>query len=238
MSHFQNEGKSSFAEAVRTIRTGIMLSAMDSDSSVIMVTSSLPGEGKTTLSTNLSHALGHMKNTLLLDADMRRPMVGKAHEREKEHPGLSSFMMHEATFEECTVRSKSSQLSVMHAGVVPPNPLELLGSNRFRQAIEEFRRQFDYIVIDCAPALAVSDALVLSRLVDHVIYLVKADSTPHQAAEEGIHRMRRVDAPLLGVVLNRVTSRGRGYYYYGKYHRYGYHGYDYPEYYGSDKKDA
>ena len=243
MSRFKDAGKSPFAEAVRTIRTGIMLSAMDSDSTVIMVTSSVPGEGKTTLSTNLSHALGHMKNTLLLDADMRRPMVGKAHDRDREHPGLSAYMTHEASFEECTLRSDSSQLSIMHAGSVPPNPLELLGSNRFQQVIDDFRRKFDYIVIDCAPALAVSDALVLSRMVDHVIYVIKADSTPYQAAQEGVHRLRRVNAPMLGVVLNRVTSRGRGYYYYGKYHRYGYrgygyHDYQYPEYYGSDTKGS
>lgn len=227
--------KSAFSEAIRTVRSGVLLSGIDHrGASVIMVTSSLPGEGKTTLSTNLAYALGHMRPTLLIDADMRRPMVGKAHDHARSSPGLSSFMVHDSSFEESTIRAEGSDLTIMHAGALPPNPLELLGSNRFEQVVEEFRGRFAHIVLDCAPALAVSDAQVLSRLVDHVLYVIKADSTPHQAAIEGVQRMRRADAPLLGVVLNQITSGGRGYYY-GKYYRYGYYRAPYyPQYYGQE----
>ncbi|MFT5768407.1 MAG: succinoglycan biosynthesis transport protein ExoP, partial [Lysobacterales bacterium] len=112
---------------------------------------------------------------------------------------------------------------------------------RFEKMLEELREEYEYIIMDCAPALAVSDALVVSRLSDSLIYVVRADATPFQAAEEGIRRLRRANSPILGVVLNHVQTRGRGYY--GKYYRYGYryrYGYYntnyYHDYYGQDRK--
>jgi capsular exopolysaccharide synthesis family protein len=241
MREFKEARKSAFSEAVRTIRTGVMLAGLDRDKNVIMVTSSVPGEGKTTLSLNLAYAIGSMKKTLLIDADMRRPMVGKAHEMERTQPGLASLVSGEAAFEECITRPEGSDLTIIHAGKVPPNPLELLSSRRFEQLLESFRSEYDYIVLDCAPSLAVSDALVLSRMTDGLLYLVRADATPFQAAEEGVRRLRRARAPILGVVLNHVQARGR--YYYGRYYRYGYrykYGYYdksyYHDYYGQDER--
>ncbi|NND43881.1 MAG: polysaccharide biosynthesis tyrosine autokinase [Xanthomonadales bacterium] len=241
MREFKEQHKSAFSESIRTIRTGAMLSGLDRDHNVIMVTSSVPGEGKTTLSLNLAYAIGQMKKTLLIDADMRRPMVGKAQETAKTQPGLAGFVSGEHSFEECVTRSETADLTIMHAGTVPPNPLELLASKRFEKLIEELRSEYQYIILDCAPALAVSDALVVSRLSDALLYLVRADATPFQAAEEGVRRLRRAEAPILGVVLNHVQARGRGYY--GKYYRYGYryrYGYYntnyYHDYYGQDQK--
>ena len=240
MREFREANKSAFSEAIRTIRTGVMLSALDREKNVLMVTSSVPGEGKTTLSLNLAYAIGQMKKTLLIDADMRRPMVGKAQELKKGKPGLAGYVSGEHSFEECVTHSESADLTIMHAGKLPPNPLELLASKRFERMLQELREEYDYIILDCAPALAVSDALVVSRLSDAVIYLVRADATPFQAAEEGVRRMRRANAPVLGVVLNHVQARGRGYY--GKYYRYGYryrYGYYntnyYHDYYGQDR---
>jgi capsular exopolysaccharide synthesis family protein len=240
MREFRESHKSAFSESIRTIRTGAMLSALDRDKNVMMVTSSVPGEGKTTLSLNLAYAIGQMKKTLLIDADMRRPMVGKAQEMKKSMPGLAGFVTGENSLEECVSYAEGADLTIMHAGTVPPNPLELLASKRFENLLDSLREKFEYIILDCAPALAVSDALVVSRMTDALLYLIRADATPFQAAEEGVRRLRRANAPILGVVLNHVQARGRGYY--GKYYRYGYryrYGYyntnDYHDYYGQDR---
>lgn len=220
MRQFVEQSRSAFAEAVRTIRTGVLLSAVDRARSVVAVTSSVPGEGKTTLALNLAHALARMKKTLLIEADMRRPIVRKVVAMEKSRPGLAALVTGEATLDE--VREVTAEgLHVIPCGTVPPNPLELLSSNRLRDLLETLRQEYEFIVIDSAPALAVSDALVVSNLADMLLYVVRADATPVQAAEEGLKRLRRVDAPLLGCVLNQVvTGRHYGYGKYRGYHRY------------------
>jgi len=130
---------------------------------------------------------------------------------------------------------EDTNLYVMRAGAVPPNPLELLSSKRFEDALEGLSKAFDHVIIDCAPACAVSDALVLSRMVHAVVYVIRSDSTPWQLADQGLRRLRRVNAPLVGAVVNQVIPRkgryGYGYSYaYGKYYYYGdgyYHDYGY-----------
>ncbi len=219
MSHFVEQSRSAFSEAIRTIRTGVMLSTLDNEHSIITVTSSVPGEGKTTLAINLAHAIAQMKKTLLIDADMRRPMVHRAKKIEQPRPGLAALMTGEATFEEAREKAEHG-LHIIPSGTVPANPLELLSSQRFKDMIQDLKKEYEVIIIDSAPALAVSDALVVAQLADAQIYVIRADSTPYQAAEHGIQRLRRVNAPLLGCVLNQVVAGGRGYGY-GKYGRYG-----------------
>lgn len=233
MSHFVDQGHSAFSEGIRTIRTGVMLSAVDKKKSIIVVTSSIPGEGKTTLAINLAHALSQMKKTLLIDADMRRPMVHRVQKIPEPRPGLAALVTGEVTFVEA-VEKQQDGLHLIPSGRVPPNPLELLSSQRFKSLLRQLQEEYEVIVIDSAPALAVSDALVVAQLADALLYVVRADATPYQAAEQGIKRLRRVNAPMLGVVLNQVTPSGRGYYgRYGRYQRYyGYSHYD--EYYGAE----
>ena len=110
----------------------------------------------------------------------------------------------------------------MPAGLVPPNPLELLSSRRFTTMIETLRDRYDRVVIDSAPVQSVSDALVLSKIATQIIYVVKASETPYKVAQEGVKRLRQIDAPLIGVVLNQVNAK-KGSYYYGRYGRYGYY---------------
>ncbi len=243
MSQFTEKSRSAFSEAVRTVRTGVMLSTLDNEQSVIVVTSSVPGEGKTTLAINLAHSIGQMKRTVLIDADMRRPMVHKAKSIEKVHPGLSSLIAGEVSLEQVIDRQQGEELHIIHAGVIPPNPLELLSSKRFKDLIKHLKSLYDVVVIDSTPTLAVSDALVVSQLADAVLYVIRADATPYQAAEQGAKRLRRADVPLLGVVLNQVAASGKGYYgkyrKYGRYYRYGRYGYygdQYHEYYGVNEK--
>jgi len=251
MNHFVEQSRSAFSEAIRTIRTGVMLSTLDNDRSIITVTSSVPGEGKTTVAINLAHAIAQMKKTLLIDADMRRPMVHRAKKIEQPRPGLAALVTGEATLDEAR-EVQADGLHVIPSGTVPPNPLELLSSRKFKELIHNLQNEYEVIIIDSAPAMAVSDALVVAQLADAQLYVIRADATPYQAAEQGIKRLRRVNAPLLGCVLNQVVAGGRGYGYgkygkYGRYYRYRRYGYGrygdyqpdyYHEYYGDDEKKA
>lgn len=227
--HFRENKNSVFSEVIRTIRTGVLLSSLDDRKKIMLVTSSVPGEGKTTVSMNLANALSEMRSVLLIDADMRRPMVAKALESEgRKLNGLSQFITGERKLSECIHRlDPEADLYIMPAGVIPPNPLEMLSSKRFDEALDKLAEKFDHIVIDCAPVLAVSDAMVLSRKASAVVFVIKSDSTPIQAVRNGLKQMQRVGANIVGGVINQVQNKTRRYY--GKYSNYGgdYYSYEY-----------
>ncbi|WOX04848.1 GumC family protein [Microbulbifer pacificus] len=214
-----------FAEAIRTLRTSLVLSHLDKPVKVISVTSSIPGEGKTTVSENLAFSLVQMEKVLLIDADMRRPSIGKEFGLPVYQPGLSNLISGSASLAECIYRDEDSGLDVIPAGAVPPNPQELLASPRFAQALKVLSDKYDRIILDTAPTQVVSDALVISRVADSMVYVVKADSTRQKVITDGIGRLLQVGAKLDGVVLNQVDMSKSGGYgeYYGYYGgRYGY----------------
>ncbi|MFN3586329.1 MAG: GumC family protein [Moraxellaceae bacterium] len=221
---FLEEGQQGFAEAMRTVHTGVVLSGLDTEHQVVVVTSSVPGEGKTTTSLNLALAMAQMEKVLLIDADMRRPSVAKACGIPGSSPGLSNLVAGTADIEQCLHRLPESSLDVITAGLIPPNPLELLSSKRFRDVLAQLAEKYDRIVIDSAPTLAVSDAIVLATMANAVIYVVKSDSTAFHSARSGIQRLQRVNAPITGVVLNQVNVSKATKYggYYGYYDYYGY----------------
>lgn len=220
------EPQSPYAESVRTIRTGVVLSALDSPHKIICCTSSIPGEGKTSLSINLATSLGQMEKVLLIDADMRRPSVGKAFDLSSKTPGLSNLVAGTSTLDECISKSGTNNIYLMTAGTIPPNPLDLLASKRFQKVLAALESHYDRIVIDTAPTLAVSDALVLASHVGAMIYVVKADSTSHQQVKTGLKRLKEVNAPVIGIVLNHLDVRKASKYYgndhQGYYDTYGY----------------
>lgn len=211
-----------FAEAVRTIRTGLMLSGLDDPVRVIVVTSTVPGEGKSTLALNLGAALGQMENTLVIGGDLRRPSLARKCDLRPNHQGLSHFVSGAAQLEDCIEYIEELKVHVMPAGIIPPNPLEMISSRKFIDALETLRQRFDRIVIDSAPVQAVSDALVLASYADSVIYLVKADSTPATQAEKGITAIVASNEPFTGVVLNHFDARRQGSHYNHDYYQYGY----------------
>ena len=218
ITHFESNKHTIFSEAIRTIRTGVLLSAIDEPHRILLVTSSLPGEGKTTLSMNLSIALSQMKKVLLIDADMRRPTLGRAMGKPvRQTKGLSDVIAGNAKFDECIQKLENQNLHILPSGSIPPNPLEILSSARFESAISQLSERYDHVVVDCAPALAVSDSLVLSKMANAVIYVVRSDSTPAKLAQLGVKRLRRVDAPLIGAVVNRVVQKSTRYGRYGRY---------------------
>ncbi|QJR15671.1 GumC family protein [Usitatibacter palustris] len=216
---FFNDSQSTFAEAVRTVRTSVLMSALDHPHKVVVVTSSVPEEGKTTLSFNLACALGQVKKVLLVDGDLRRPKIGKLVGREARAPGLADLVADQAQASQCIFQHAEAGIFILPAGTVPPNPLELLSSRRFDEVIAKLKEAFDIVVIDSAPLQLVSDALVLSQHASSVIYVVKADATPYQVAQNGLKRLRRVNAPVLGVVLNQLDLE-KAERYYGEYSGY------------------
>jgi capsular exopolysaccharide synthesis family protein len=228
MRYYSDHNRTPFAENIRTVRSGILLSGLDEEQKVILVTSSIPSEGKSITAVNLALSLGQLSNVkvLLIDADLRHASIAKAFGLDSNDIGLSHFMMGSHKLEQCVHHFEKGGLYVMPVGVVPPNPLEMLSAKRFKQGLEALKKDFTHIVIDSAPTIAVSDALVLSQLANEVVFVIKADATPYQLAQEGIKRLRQVNAHIVGAILNQVNPSkkpGRYSYYYGDY--YGYYGY-------------
>jgi succinoglycan biosynthesis transport protein ExoP len=232
---FFNDTQSTFSEAVRTVRTSVLMSALDHQHKVVVITSSVPEEGKTTLSFNLACALGQVKKVLLVDGDLRRPKIGKLVGRDSKTPGLADLVAGQAQVSQCVFFDERAGVHILPAGTVPPNPLELLSSKRFEDVVSKLKEAFDIVIIDSAPLQLVSDAQVLSQFASALIYVVKADSTPYQVAQNGIKKLRRINAPILGVVLNQLDLE-KAEKYYGEYSGYrsykGYKKYGYSKTYG------
>lgn len=212
-----------FSEEIRSIRTGVLLSSIDSPHKVLLVTSSIPGEGKTSVATNIALALGQVRKVCLIDADMRRPTVAKVLGVDTTSKGLSNLVSGSDPTSECLHFNKELGIHVIPSGVVPPNPLELLSSVRFAEAMKWLEGSFDVVIIDSPPLQLVSDPLILSQFANSVIYVVKADSTPYQIALGGLARLAEAKAHVLGVVVNQIDrEKADRYYGYGKYSAYGY----------------
>lgn len=209
-----------FPESVRSLRTAVTLSHIETPAKVITITSTMPGEGKSTVASNLAFAMGQSEKVLLIDGDLRKPSLSHIFGLPAYHPGLTNLIAGTSNASQCISHDDTSGIDVMPAGMVPPNPQELLLSQRFEKVLEVLAQKYDRIIIDTAPTQAVADALLLSRKSDAMIYVVKADDTSIKAIKQGIGRLLQVNARLDGVVLNYVdTSRAGGY---GGYYYYGY----------------
>lgn len=224
---FLDQPDSVFAESIRGLRTSVLLSAIDEPHRVVVVTSTLPGEGKTTIAINLAQALGQLKRVLLVDADMRRPTVAKKLGREADGgAGLVEYLAGEAQMQDCIRTTDNPNVFVLPAGKRLNSPLELISSQRFADTMQELKQRFDVVVVDCPPIKPVSDSLVISRFANAVLYVVKTDGAPHQLIREAIASLRDVEAPLLGVVLNQMNMQ--------KAHGYGSYSYQYKYTYGKE----
>jgi len=223
------KGHNLFAEAIRSLRTSVVLAGLDKPHKVIVVTSSVPGEGKTTVSSNLALALGQMEKVLLIDADMRRPSLATEFGMPKGSEGLAELVAGTADLESVTRHLEGQSIDLITAGAVPSNALDLLSSRRFESTLLVLREKYDRIIIDSAPTQAVSDSMVLAQKADALIYVVKSDSTPASIAANGLQRLAGVGAPIIGAVLNQfdadMAAKYSGYGYGGG--RYGYYGYGY-----------
>ncbi len=223
--------KSQISEAFRALRTSLLLSQADHPPQVILVTSALPREGKTTAAVNLAVTLAQLGDrTLLMDSDLRKPGIRRAlNLTVGKETGLSSYLAGVCTLDEVMVPHPTiSNLTALTTGPVPPSPADLLSSHRMRDAVTELRRRFKFIVIDSPPIMAATDAVILSSLTDGVLLVVRSGETPKEAFTRARDLLSAVKSRLLGVVLNAVDSSAPDYYYSYRYYPYAY-GYGYGE---------
>ena len=203
--------RSTFAEAINTIRTGLMFSNIDNPPKSILITSTNGSEGKTTLAINLAVALSQMDKTLLIEMDLRKPAVGKDLGI-KTDMGLSDLLSGKTDANVFHQVEGAPNLSVITCGTIPPNPMELISSKRFANLLQSLRERFTHIVIDSPPTLPVSDSCVLAKMVDATIIAVKAEETKISMAKETITRLNKVNANITGVVLTQASPQKMSYY--------------------------
>lgn len=220
----QQDPHTPFAEAVRTAKTGVLLSDIDQERRVLVVTSSLAGEGKTTTSCNLALSLSQNKRTLLIDADMRHPSVATALGLDPHAAGLSDLIAGTKQLADVLQQLPGSQVDLISAGTLPPNPLDLLLSRRFDELLATLKQQYEMIIIDSAPCEMVSDAVALAPKATGMIYVVRAGETAAPLVVKGTRRLQRAGGHLLGIVLNGVDLK--------QAERYGDYG-TYGQYYGN-----
>ena len=221
----QHLPKSQMSEAFRALRTALLLSQAGHPPQVILVTSALPREGKTTAAANLAVTLAQLGDrTLLIDADLRKPGVGRLlNLNGNKYAGLSSYLAGVSSLDLVTVQHPAiPNLSAIPTGPLPPNPADLLSSHRLADALTELRTKFKFIVIDTPPVMAATDAVILSVKADGVVMVVRSGETPKEAFTRTRDLLMSVKCRLLGVVLNAVDSSAPDYYYSYRYYPYSY----------------
>ncbi|MBJ6360267.1 CpsD/CapB family tyrosine-protein kinase [Paenibacillus sp. GCM10012307] len=210
--------KSPISEAYRTLRTNIQYSAIDTPIQVVMVVSTQMDEGKTTTITNLAIAYAQEgKRVLLIDADMRKPSIHHVFSL-TNRVGLSSILSNQFNVQDVISDTTVDNLSIISAGPIPPNPSEMLGSQKLKVLVAEMREYFDMILFDTPPIMAVTDSLILSALCDGVVLVVQAGKVKKDLVKKTKASLQHVNAPILGTVLNNVAgSSGKIYHdYYAK----------------------
>jgi capsular exopolysaccharide synthesis family protein len=210
--------QSQMAESYRALRTSLLLSNLGSPPKVIMVTSALPQEGKTTTSINVAVVLAQKGvRVLLIDADLRRPSIHKTLGM-GPRSGLSNVLTGSTTLEQAISRTPIlPNLYILPAGTPPPNPAELLASSNMRDMLAQLREQYDHVVVDTPPCLSVTDAVVLSPRADAVVLVIRSGQTTKQSLRRARDIFAQVNAKLIGVLLNAVDLTSPDYYYYYEY---------------------
>ncbi|NOU88994.1 polysaccharide biosynthesis tyrosine autokinase [Paenibacillus sp. LMG 31460] len=211
--------KSPISEAYRTLRTNIQFSSIDEELKVIMVTSAGPGEGKSTTLVNLAVAYAQAdKKVLVIDADLRKPTMHHTLQVSNRW-GLTNLLTNQLTIQEVLQETSIPNLSIISSGPIPPNPSEILASKRMVSILDELKLQFDIILIDAPPAIAVTDSQIIATRSDGVILVVDSDKVKRDIALKAKQNLDNVRARILGVVLNNVDRKNKDayyYYYYGE----------------------
>lgn len=211
-----NNPKSPISEQYRTIRTNIQFASVDKEFKTLMVTSSGPGEGKSTTAANLGVVLAQQgKRVLLIDGDLRKPTVHYTFKVSNIY-GVTNVLTRQMLLKDTVVKTKIPDLDVLPSGPVPPNPSELINSKSMDNLIEEAQGLYDYILFDTPPVLAVTDGQLLSSKVDGVILVVSSGKTEVEAAIKARDLLLHAKAKVIGSVLNaKDISNDNYYYYYG-----------------------
>lgn len=211
----ENKPKSIAAENYRVLRTNIQYSSFDIEVKTIVITSSEPGEGKSTTAGNLALSFAQAeKKTIIVDCDLRKPSLHKKF-KISNISGLSDVLIGREKLE-VAIHKHNNKMDILTSGKIPPNPSEMLGSKAMTRLIEVLKENYDVVILDTAPLQAVTDAQILSTKADGVILVVRAESTKKESVIQAKSLLEKVGANILGTVLNGVeNSRKKYYYYYG-----------------------
>jgi protein-tyrosine kinase len=213
-----DDPKSIISEAFRVLRTNLQFSSIDKQLKIISVTSSDPGEGKTTITSNLAASMASTgSKVLLIDADLRKPRMQKVFLLEN-YKGLSNLLAENLSLESVVNHTGMENLHIITSGPVPPNPAEMLGSARMKEFLSEAGSVYDMVFLDAPPVNTVADASILSSYVDGVILVVETGITPREAVIVAKQQLEKVKANIIGVVLNKAEQHSGGYYYYYYYY--------------------
>ncbi|MFP6565149.1 MAG: polysaccharide biosynthesis tyrosine autokinase, partial [Myxococcota bacterium] len=220
---------SAYSEALRSLRSAVLLSNVDDPPRVIVLTSALPSEGKTTMALSLGRsAAASNVRTIVIDADLRNPSVAKTLGL-KPKAGLVEYLAGQVSLDEVLILDEASGLFVLPAiaGSSPASPPDLIGSASMRSLLEKLKTEFSLVLLDSAPVLVVSDTRILGQISDKLVFIVQWEKTPRGATEEAVHALRQFDVDIAGVVFSRLDLRrharygyGDSYSYYGKYSGY------------------
>lgn len=217
--------KTNFAvrEAYKALRTNVMFSLPKKDCRRIIVTSAVAGDGKSTNAINLAITLAETgTKVLLVDCDLRRPNVANFMNIAGKK-GLSNVLTGYCSFDEAVVKGVEPNLDILPSGEVPPNPTELLGSSAFSELLDSAAEKYEYIILDTSPVNLVTDTVLLSKLVDGIIIVVRANRTEKDSVNDAVNSLRLVDAKILGFIFNAAEADGKGGF--GKYGKYGSYSY-------------
>lgn len=214
-------GKNTAAEAYRVLRTNLQFAAVGKPIHTLLITSPSPSEGKTTTAANLAVALAQAgKRIVLVDVDLHRPRVHKIFKLQN-NVGITTALLDDGIDPQALLQETAVPgLSIMSSGPLPPNPAELVGTASMREALAKLAAAADLVILDSPPTMALSDAAVLATQVDGVLLVLDAYSTRRELAKRAVAGLQQVQARIVGVVLNRVATRGRGSYYYYYYSHY------------------
>lgn len=211
------------SEAYKTLRSSIQFSG--EDVKVICLTSCLPNEGKSVVSMNLAVSLAEAgKRVLLVDADMRKSMIAARYKLRDVKYGLSHYLSGQCDYDEVIGSTNIDNLYMILSGPVPPNPSELLEGKRFQKLLTFARGEYDYILVDCPPLGSVVDALIVGRLSDGVALVISSGEVSYKFVQRIQKQLEMAECKILGVILNKVSLKNKGYYgkyyskYYGKYY--------------------
>lgn len=206
--------KSPVSEQYRTLRTNILFSSVDKEPKTLLVTSTAPGEGKTTTAANLAIVFAQQgKRVLLVDADLRMPSLHEIFDIDNQK-GLTTVLMKQTALEETVVQRGEDTLHILTSGPLPPNPAELLGSRAFESFFTTAEGNYDIVIYDTPPVLVVTDAQVIAHKCDGTILVTSANKTEKQEAVKAKELLENAGAKLLGAVLNQKQRRHPRYYYY------------------------
>ena len=216
-----NKPNATASESFKALRTRVMYSKLETQLKTILVTSSVPGEGKTTVAINLSGSFALAdKKVLLLDCDLRKPRIHSVFKSER-FPGLSDYLFSNVTLEDIIRPTKLQNLSYITSGTIPPNPSELLGSKQMSDFLEKLKSLYDIVILDSPPFISVTDPEILSRISDGTILIVQANKTPTDAFLQTCGRIINIDShKFLGSVLNNFSLKNAYGYYYNYYYYY------------------